>query len=235
MTSACSVGEAWRCRPPAAFETLTTPSCRYDIGMKDLGNMAVGAKARGAYRRAGWVLSGVGTRVGIGALTYNPVVFEFFHSTATADAPAVIDAIRTEFPDARAWADVGAGTGAFAAEVKRSGLDVEACEHGRPGRRRARRQGVDSKPFDLAKVPPAQLSGPFDLAYCFEVAEHVPPGLGNQLVGFLAGLAPIVVFTAAPPGQGGIGHINEQPAPYWIERFEAEEKTFDPAATKALK
>ena len=29
-----------------------------------------------------------------------------------------------------------------------------------------------------------------------------------------------MVFTVAQPGQGGKGHINEQPLNYWIEKFE---------------
>jgi hypothetical protein len=196
--------------------------------------MTVRGVLRGATRRAGWKLSEVGSRRGIDALTYNPVVFEFFHSTALADAPVVIGALRDAFPDARAVVDVGAGSGAFAAEAARSGLRVEACEHGRPGRRWARRQGIEAKPFDLKRDPPAQLDGPFDLAYCFEVAEHVPADLSERLVGFLAGLAPLVVFTAAQPGQGGIGHINEQPLEYWKERFARAGMRPDEDRTKGL-
>jgi SAM-dependent methyltransferase len=193
--------------------------------------MPAGAKVRGAYRRAGWKISSMGSRIGVDALTYNPVVFEFFHSAAVADAPAVVTTLREVFPHAQRLVDVGAGTGAFAAEAKRAGLAVSACEHARPGRRWARRQGVESRPFDLTAMPPAELAGPFDLAYCFEVAEHVPPDLGDRLVDFLAGLAPTVVFTAAQPGQGGIGHINEQPASYWQERFERAGKQYDTTLT----
>jgi SAM-dependent methyltransferase len=193
-----------------------------------------GVKLGGPYRRAGWVLSGVGQRLGIDALAYNPVIFDFFHSTATRDAPHVIAAIRSAFPEARTWVDVGAGTGAFAAEAQRRGIEVQACEHGRPGRRRARRQGVHSLPFDLAHDPPAALSGDFDLAYCFEVAEHLPPALGTRLVAMLAGLAPVVVFTAAHPGQGGIGHVNEQPREYWVRLFAEHGMQLDDAATEGL-
>jgi hypothetical protein len=47
-----------------------------------------------------------------------------------------------------------------------------------------------------------------------EVAEHLAPALAPRLVSFLSTF-PLVAFTAAPPGQGGTGHINEQPKSYW--------------------
>jgi hypothetical protein len=92
-----------------------------------------------------------------------------------------------------------------------------ALERSRAGRVMATLQRVPSAPFDLRDPAPPQRCG--DLAYCFEVAEHLPPDLGDRLVTFLAASAPIVVFTAAHPGQGGYGHVNEQPPSYWTERF----------------
>ena len=167
-----------------------------------------------------WRLSAVGERLGVGWMTYNPVVFKAFHDLAVADAPGVSRALEDVFPRARRYADIGAGSGAFAAAVHDRGHQVIACDHGLTGRLLARRQGIECRPFDLRRDPPADLDGAVDLAYCFEVAEHVDPGLGGRLVAFLASQAPVVVFTSATPGQGGIGHINEQPPAYWIERFE---------------
>lgn len=39
-------------------------------------------------------------------------------------------------------------------------------------------------------------------------------------MGDLCALAPVVLFSAAAPGQGGLGHVNEQWPAYWVERFE---------------
>lgn len=161
----------------------------------------------------------LGERLGIHWLIYNPLHFLHFHEHAVANAPGVIETLLDVFPETRAMADVGAGSGAFAAEAKRRGRQVVACEHSRTGRHFALKQGVDCRTFDLNRDPPASLDPPFDLAWCFEVAEHLPPALGDKLVAFLATLAPTVVFTAAHPGQGGTGHINEQPKGYWISRF----------------
>ena len=165
-------------------------------------------------------LSLLGEKLNIHWLIYNPIHFMHFHEHGLENAPGVIRAFKSVFPDAQNYIDVGAGTGAFAAEAQRAGRKVVACEHSAKGRKVAARQGVDSRPFDLMKDPPAQLEGSFDLAYCFEVAEHLPPELGERLVRYLAGLAPLVIFTAAHPGQGGTGHINEQPKTYWVEQFQ---------------
>lgn len=58
-----------------------------------------------------------------------------------------------------------------------------------------------------------------DLALCLECAEHLPEERGNWLVDYLTSTAEVVVFSAALPGQGGKGHINEQAHFYWTELF----------------
>ena len=166
-----------------------------------------------------WRLASIGDRHGVGWLIYNPALMRYYHEQALQDAPGVISSLRALFPGCHRYLDIGAGSGAFAAEAANQGLAVQACEHSRIGRLMVRRQGVDCRAFDLRRHPPAVLDGPFDLAYCLEVAEHVDEGLGMKLVRFAATQAPILVFTAAQPGQGGHGHVNEQPKSHWIERF----------------
>ncbi len=61
--------------------------------------------------------------------------------------------------------------------------------------------------------------GSADLALCLEVGEHLPSGRATELVDWLTQLGPVVVFSAAIPGQGGYGHVNEQWPAYWAERF----------------
>jgi SAM-dependent methyltransferase len=176
----------------------------------------------------------LGERLGIDWLTYNPIVFRSFHETGLKSAPGVMRVMARVFPQAKSYADVGAGSGVYAAEAQRQGIRAIACEHNKTGRRWCRRQGVDCRSFDLTRDPPADLPGPFDLSYCFEVGEHLPPALGDRLVRYLAGLAPIAVFTAALPGQGGTGHINEQPKGYWIERFEQAGMKYRPDESERL-
>jgi hypothetical protein len=167
--------------------------------------------------------SKLGEKLGLDWLTYNPLIFWFFHEVAAASAPVVADTFEDVFPHARRYIDIGAGSGAYAAALQARGKIVSVYEHSRLGRLLARQQGLDARPFDLASnTPDRRHVGPSDVGYCFEVAEHLPPNLGDRLVQFTAAVAETVVFTAAQPGQRGTGHVNEQPPDYWIRRFEQQ-------------
>lgn len=61
----------------------------------------------------------------------------------------------------------------------------------------------------------------FDLALCLEVAEHLYEDRGELLVRDLTACAPVVLFSAAVPGQGGTGHVNERWQSYWVDHFRA--------------
>lgn len=69
-------------------------------------------------------------------------------------------------------------------------------------------------PANLADMEP--LDRQFDLALCLEVAEHLPMGAAKHLVNLLTQAAPVVVFSAAIPGQTGVGHINCRWPDYWF-------------------
>lgn len=72
---------------------------------------------------------------------------------------------------------------------------------------------------DLKK--PIVIDRTFDLAMSLEVAEHLPATVADQFVDSLTRLAPIVLFSAAIPLQGGSYHINEQWPKYWCNLFAA--------------
>jgi len=74
------------------------------------------------------------------------------------------------------------------------------------------------EPKDLSR--PFRLPGPNDLTVCLEVAEHLPYQVGQLLVRRLTESAPLVLFSAALPGQRGVHHINEQWPGYWRALFE---------------
>ena len=73
-------------------------------------------------------------------------------------------------------------------------------------------------PRDLTQR--VSLDSRFDLAVSLEVAEHLPPERAATFVEDLTRLAPVVLFSAAIPMQGGTDHINEQWPDYWAELFE---------------
>ncbi len=72
-------------------------------------------------------------------------------------------------------------------------------------------------PHDL--TAPLELERHFDLAVCLEVAEHLPAERAETLVASLVSLAPVVLFSAAIPYQGGDDHVNEQWPEYWQQLF----------------
>jgi SAM-dependent methyltransferase len=72
-------------------------------------------------------------------------------------------------------------------------------------------------PLDLEK--PLKIEREFDLVICLEVAEHLSKKSAEKFVKTLTNLSPIILFSAAIPYQGGIGHKNEQWPEYWIKLF----------------
>src|SRR5688572_7786920 len=69
---------------------------------------------------------------------------------------------------------------------------------------------------------PVQPDAQWDLAMSLEVGEHLRPESAPGLVHLLTGLAPVVLFSAAIPGQGGVDHVNEQWPHYWAALFADE-------------
>jgi SAM-dependent methyltransferase len=70
---------------------------------------------------------------------------------------------------------------------------------------------------------PVTLQRRYDLVLCIEVAEHLAATAAGQLVSTLTSLGRVVLFSAAIPYQGGVGHKNEQWPDYWKERFAARD------------
>jgi len=76
----------------------------------------------------------------------------------------------------------------------------------------------------------------YDCATTIEVAEHIPKEFSEKLVQNLVNLSRgFIVFTAAPPGQGGTGHINCQPKQFWIDLFEKYNYEFNSIETDKIK
>jgi SAM-dependent methyltransferase len=68
---------------------------------------------------------------------------------------------------------------------------------------------------------PLEKEAPAVLVICLEVAEHIETERSEQLVKNICNLSDqYILFSAAPIGQGGVGHINEQPWQFWVNLFE---------------
>ncbi len=133
---------------------------------------------------------------------------------AKAVVPIVCEIIGT--PDS--IVDLGGGTGAWSKAFKDFGVNKIRCiDH--PS---AAADGllIEIDEF-IAKDLACDKLSPIcsDLAISVEVLEHLPEARSAALVDFLTSSAPIVLFSAAIPGQQGVHHVNEQFRWYWSELF----------------
>lgn len=153
-------------------------------------------------------------------LLYNGRYFGMIDDAACRSAVGMAKSCYEAFRP-RCVIDYGCGTGAFLAAMKSHGCFVAGTEVSPPARRLCDSKMIPTIPLNLTAPPWDPPFGPADLATSFEVAEHLPETAAEKLVQLLVRSAPIVVFSAATPGQGGQGHINEQPFDYWIRRFDS--------------
>ena len=114
-------------------------------------------------------------------------------------------------------ADIGCGTGTWLAAALAMGSTYAFGAEGdwvTPAMLDDPR--IDFHPHDLEKP----FIGPrVDLAISLEVAEHLSPERAESFVTDLVALAPAILFSAAIPGQGGVGHRNERWQSYWATLF----------------
>jgi len=89
-------------------------------------------------------------------------------------------------------------------------VDLRKLDDKIPGWAICALQQVDHYRLDIAQ---------WDLVICTEAAEHVPESTGIRLVELLTRISPLILWSAAVPGQGGTGHITERPREFWMEQF----------------
>lgn len=146
---------------------------------------------------------------------------EFFSSTrrrASRSAEAVVPYLM-DLLDPESVVDVGCGTGSWLTPFAARGVEI---------------LGVDGPwaegdlEIPLERCIAADLSlgldldRRFDLVLSLEVAEHLDAASASSFVAALAKLGPLILFSAAVPGQGGTEHLNEQWPEYWAELFGEE-------------
>lgn len=178
--------------------------------------------------------SALGAWLGWEWLTYNPLVLYSFERAARRNAPKLADAVLQEFPSLGTLADVGCGAGIFAAEFQSRGLRVVGCEYSKTSRKAAQKRNVEIYPFDLSKSAGLLPGRPYQAVMTLEVGEHIPAQFADSFVEFLTSTSSLIIFTSAQPGQGGHGHINEQPKSYWEERFRKLDFHVDEPATQRI-
>lgn len=134
-------------------------------------------------------------------------------------AKSILTCVRGEVCQFDSVLDVGCGVGTWLSVASELGASVCEGIEG-PWVRTGSHLVVDSDTITVANLESEwSLARKYDLGICLEVAEHLSTEAGDRLVETLANHCDAVLFSAAIPGQGGNGHINEQWPRYWQERF----------------
>jgi len=143
---------------------------------------------------------------------YDQAFFEMIAEGCRRSAAVVVPEVLAHISPDRV-VDVGCGQGWWGKAFEEHGCEVLGLDGEVPD------QAIDAQVVDLEQPLPD--NGSFDLAVCLEVAEHLTPGRAESFVADLTAQAPFVLFSAAIPGQGGVGHLNEQWPAYWVDLFAA--------------
>lgn len=150
------------------------------------------------------------------ATIYPPDFYENRRAHTAHAATEILACLPSSLPR-RAIADIGCGTGTWLATALASGSDTA---FGIEGDWVSPEMLDDPRIQFVAQNLETPFTGPrLDLAISLEVAEHLSPKRGPGFVADLVALAPAILFSAAIPGQGGVGHVNEQWQSYWAGLF----------------
>lgn len=152
---------------------------------------------------------------------YNTDFYKNRHKRTVDSAEQILGLVENIIPPIHSVVDVGCGVGTWLSVLQRKGVE--------------RIQGIDGSWVDKTylQIPresflehdltqKIKLGEKFDLAISLEVAEHLPESNAEDFIDSLTKLSDFVLFSAAIPSQGGVGHINEQWPIYWINLYETK-------------
>jgi SAM-dependent methyltransferase len=170
-----------------------------------VGNSPIAAKLKGQLLRHDWI--------------YNSDYYErAVEGPAVRSAGTIANSILNDFKPT-CVIDVGCGTGALLEALRYAGCEVFGLEYSKAALKYCHARRLNIAKFDLERNVFKE-NRTFDVVVSMEVAEHLPEKAADRYVDLLACLSQVIVFTAAPPGQGGRDHVNEQPPSYWITKFQ---------------
>lgn len=153
--------------------------------------------------------------------TYDDQFYENRHQGTIYSAETILGIVQRLIPEIKSAVDLGCGVGTWLSVLEQSGAtDVCGVDGSWVNKKflKIRKEHFIEK--NLAEDIDLDIGRRFDLAMSLEVAEHLPPDAAEDFVSLLTGLSDFVLFSAAIPDQGGIGHVNEQWPTYWISLFE---------------
>ena len=148
---------------------------------------------------------------------YSPKFYDVQMAGSTASAEIVVPHILSLF-QVSSVVDVGCGVGGWLQVFDRLGVkDYLGVDGDYIPRDKLKVAAERFRAADLTALP--DLGRRFDLACSLEVGEHLPEEFAAQFVSGLVAAAPVILFSAAIPLQGGTSHVNEQWPTYWANLF----------------
>jgi SAM-dependent methyltransferase len=147
---------------------------------------------------------------------YRSGFFQRQNSTSARSASRIVPFV-TDLIDPKSVLDVGCGSGAWSRAFLENDVSSLRAIDGGYARSALLIDDGHFTPVNLASFD-GNL-GTFDLVACIEVAEHLNADRASGFVELLCKHSPAILFSAAPPGQGGTHHVNEQPLSYWVGHF----------------
>lgn len=148
--------------------------------------------------------------------SYDAAFFDYVNSGAVRSAERLLPLLTGELAIGSVL-DVGCGQGAWLSVWQRLGAEVMGIDGAYVDASRLLIPQSRFVPHDLRQ--PFDLGRRFDLVQSLEVAEHLPATHAADFVACLVRHGDLILFSAAPKGQGGDHHINEQSYDYWRRLF----------------
>lgn len=149
---------------------------------------------------------------------YNYQFYEKRHSDTIHAAEVVLGLVADVTPPTHSAVDLGCGVGTWLAVLKKNKVEKVKGFDG-AWVNKSLLQIPEENFFEQDFTQPIPGNETFDLAISLEVAEHLPAKNAKDFVLSLTLLSDFVLFSAAIPYQGGVGHLNEQWPNYWISLF----------------
>ena len=151
---------------------------------------------------------------------YDADFMDLAKHSSVRSARRIIEVVRSAF-DVQSVLDVGCAVASTLRAWQESGVgDVHGIDGDYVDRARLEIAQPSFTAADLSR--PIDLGRTFDLVESFEVAEHIPTSASETFVDTITRHSKgLVLFSAAPPGQGGEFHVNEQPYEFWRRLFAA--------------
>lgn len=151
---------------------------------------------------------------------YDDEFYEGQRSGSRQSAHVILPIVMDLVGQVRSVLDVGCGVGTWLAEVTRLGVqDIVGLDGAYVDRAKLEVPDGFFVPVDLTTS--TDLGRTFDLVMSLEVAEHLPEEAAPEFVQTMARHGDVILFSAAPPGQGGTHHVNERWLSYWLDHFTA--------------